>query len=167
MGLDMYAYSVSKEVADKAPDIDAPLAQIAADHLGLEYPSFDGYSSLTEEQKEQLHRKQDLVEQAVSEFVDRDFFYWRKFNALHGWMQDLYNQRGGEGDFNMNPLRLYEEDLDRLLNDVKADKLTPRSGFFFGSQEIYPEDIESVEKFVKMAKTEIGCGRAIFYNSWW
>ncbi len=167
MGLDMYAYSVAKSVADKAPDIDANLDEIAADVVGLEYPSYDGYGDLSADEKEALHRKRDLVESYISEFIDRDFFYWRKFNALHGWMKDLYNQRGGDGDFNLTTIRLREEDLDRLLEDAQNNRLTPRSGFFFGSGTIYPEDLESVEKFVRMAKVEIECDRAIFYRAWW
>lgn len=167
MGLDMYAYSVAKVVADKAPDIDANLGEIVADIVGLEYPSYDGYGDLSADEKAVLHRKRDLVESYISEFIDREFFYWRKFNALHGWMEDLYNQRGGDGNFNLTAIRLHEEDLDRLLEDAKNDRLTPRSGFFFGSDTIYPEDLESVEKFVKMAKVEIKCERAIFYQAWW
>lgn len=167
MGLDMYAWSVAKEIADKAPDIEASLNDIIAEHLGIEFPSYDGYGDLNEDQREALHRKRDLVEKSIAPFIDRDFFYWRKFNALHGWMEDLYNKRGGAGDFNLTTVRLYEEDLDRLLEDAKNNMLTPRSGFFFGSETIYPEDLESVEKFVRMAKVELECDRAIFYSSWW
>jgi hypothetical protein len=95
--------------------------------------------------------------------------YWRKFNALHGWMEDLYRQkRGLRHDFNCTTVRLDLKDLDRLEMDVGHNKLVPRSGFFFGqTDEIYPEDLESVATFVKVARQAIADGKAVFYDSWW
>ena len=94
--------------------------------------------------------------------------YWRKFNALHGWMEDLYRLKGGAKDsFNCTTLRLDLKDLERLEMDVGANKLVPRNGFFFGSQEIYPEDLESVADFVKVSRQCIAEGKAVFYDSWW
>lgn len=93
-------------------------------------------------------------------------FYWRKFNALHGWMEDLYKARGGEDEFNCIPLRLEEGDLKRLLADSK-DNLTPRGGFFWGSLEIYPEDRETIKDFVRKALAEIAAGQDVYYDSWW
>jgi hypothetical protein len=94
--------------------------------------------------------------------------YWRKFNALHGWMEDLYRlKKGLRHDFNCTTVRLTLSDLDRLEMDVGANKLVPRNGFFFGSQEIYPEDLESVADFVKVAREAIAEGKAVFYDSWW
>jgi hypothetical protein len=94
--------------------------------------------------------------------------YWRKFNALHGWMEDLYRQkRGLRHDFNCTTVRLDLSDLDRLEMDTGNNKLVPVNGFFFGAQEIYPEDIESVSDFVKVAREAIADGKAVFYDSWW
>lgn len=94
--------------------------------------------------------------------------YWRKFNALHGWMEDLYRLKGGSKDsFNCTTVRLTANDLDRLEMDAGQNKLVPRNGFFFGSQEIYPEDLESVADFVKVARQSIAEGKAVFYDSWW
>jgi len=94
--------------------------------------------------------------------------YWRKFNALHGWMEDLYRLKGGsKEDFNCTTVRLTANDLDRLEMDTGNNKLVPRNGFFFGSQEIYPEDLESVADFVKLSRQAIAEGKAVFYDSWW
>jgi len=95
--------------------------------------------------------------------------YWRKFNALHGWMEDLYRQKGGSKEsFNCTTVRLTANDLDRLEMDVGANKLVPRNGFFFGdTSSIHPEDLESVGDFVKVAKEAIADGKAVFYDSWW
>jgi hypothetical protein len=96
-----------------------------------------------------------------------EVFYWRKFNALHGWMEDLYRQRGGEEVFNCQPLRLYEVDLMRLLKDSKTGGLEPREGFFFGEPTIYPEDLATIKRFVDAAMAEIKDGREVYYDSWW
>lgn len=101
-------------------------------------------------------------------FPKEEIFYWRKFNALHGWMEDLYRLKGGTSEsFNCNTVRLDLKDLDRLEMDVGKKKLVPRNGFFFGSQEIYPEDIESVADFVAKARQAIADGKAVYYDSWW
>ena len=94
--------------------------------------------------------------------------YWRKFNALHGWMEDLYRQKGGSKEsFNCTTVRLTANDLDRLEMDTGNNKLVPVNGFFFGVQEIDSEDIESVAGFVKLARQAIADGKAVFYDSWW
>lgn len=94
-------------------------------------------------------------------------FYWRKFNALHGWMESLYRHRGGEKEFNCVPLRLYEENLKALLEDATNHKLVPVDGFFFGEQDIHPAHLEGLKDFVAKALAEIYAGRAVYYDSWW
>ena len=97
-----------------------------------------------------------------------DLAYWRKFNALHGWMERLYRERGGPKEsFNCAPLRLHLEDLDQLQRDIGENKLEPTQGFFFGSQEIYPEDVAAAMKFIFEARQAIKEGDAIYYDSWW
>jgi len=88
-------------------------------------------------------------------------------SSTPGWMQSLYHHRGGNKEFNCIPLRLYEENLKALLQDATNHKLVPVDGFFFGEQEIYPEDLESVKEFVAKALAEIYAGRAVYYDSWW
>ena len=101
-------------------------------------------------------------------FPKEEIYYWRKFNALHGWMEDLYREKGGASEsFNCNTVRLNEVDLRRLEQDVFSNELQPRNGFFFGSQEIYPEDIESVADFVAKARQALTEGKAVYYDSWW
>jgi len=97
-----------------------------------------------------------------------DIAYWRKFNALHGWMERLYRERGGPKEsFNCAPLRLHLEDLDQLQRDIGENKLEPTEGFFFGSQTIYPEDVASAMKFIFEAREAIKQGDAVYYDSWW
>jgi hypothetical protein len=93
--------------------------------------------------------------------------YWRKFNALHGWMEDLYKTKGGEEEFNCIPLQLSEDNLDNLKNDVKSKNLTQRSGFFWGSYPPDEEDYQSVLTFIEDAKKKMKEGYTIWYDSWW
>jgi hypothetical protein len=105
------------------------------------------------------------------EWLDDDrieLFYWRKFNALHGWMENLYRLKGGaKASFNCTTVRLDAKDLDRLEMDTGNNKLVPINGFFFGVTEIYPEDLESVADFVAKARQALADGNAVYYDSWW
>lgn len=59
-----------------------------------------------------------------------EFFYWRKHNALHGWMEDLYKAKGGSKEsFNCVPVRLSVENLLELKECIQNCSLTPRAGF--------------------------------------
>lgn len=96
------------------------------------------------------------------------FAYWRKFNHLHGWMEKLYREKGGSKEsFNCCTVRLELEDLARLEADLDGGKLEYTPGFFFGGEEIYPEDITDTKVFIENARTAIAAGLAVFYDSWW
>jgi hypothetical protein len=97
-----------------------------------------------------------------------EIFYWRKFNALHGWMEQLYRAKGGAKEsFNCTTVRLDKSDLDRLEMDTGNNKLVPINGFFFGNQAIHPEDLKSVASFVAKSRAAISEGQAVYYDSWW
>ena len=92
--------------------------------------------------------------------------YWRKHPNLHGWFEQLYRERGGEGQFNGDELELTWEDLERLEEDIKQSQLPETSGFFFGdpSDDYYREqDLE----FIKEARSQLFLGLRVFYNSSW
>ena len=105
----------------------------------------------------------------TDEAPKEEFMYWRKHNALHSWMENLYRAKGGTAEsFNCIPLRLTEEDLLQLIADAKAHKLQSATGFFWGihydyNDEIANEDIE----FAHKALAEIDKGYAVYYDSWW
>lgn len=92
--------------------------------------------------------------------------YWRKHPNLHGWMHQLWESRGNEGDFNGDELELTAEDLDELERAVTHGQLPATTGFFFGnpSDGHYREqDLE----FIKNARAELFMGLKVFYNSSW
>jgi hypothetical protein len=91
--------------------------------------------------------------------------YWRKHPNLHGWMESLYREKGGDGDFNCNPVELTSEDLDRLEEDIRNGGLPYTSGFFFGESR---GDEEATDlAFVANARQVIAEGDRVFYDSWW
>jgi len=93
--------------------------------------------------------------------------YWRKNNALHGWMERLYRANGGIEMFNCVPLHLTAENLKQLREDIQADKLTPTEGFFFGAQTYTEDEKQEDLQFVESALELIDAGKDIYYNSWW
>ena len=110
----------------------------------------------------------DKVTDVALDDVDVELYYWRKFNALHGWMEDLYRIKNGlRVDFNCTTVRLDAKDLDRLEMDIGNNKLVPRNGFFFGEQTVYPEQLESVTDFIAKARQALADGNAVYYDSWW
>jgi hypothetical protein len=98
----------------------------------------------------------------------KEIAYWRKFNALHGWMEKLYREKGGDKEsFNCVPVRLTEDDLIRLDLDLIDGNLEPTAGFFFGEQEIEDYQLEAAHEFLAKARDEIDAGREVYYDSWW
>ena len=137
MGLDMYAY-----VAAKA---------------GQQQEYFET-SSFNEETGEY---GSSTVEQP------REIAYWRKHPNLHGWMEQLAEQKNlNYNTFNGVELELTWDDLEILELDIIAGTLPSTSGFFFGndSDDHYREqDL----KFIRDARAELFCGLKVFYNSSW
>ena len=125
MGLDMYAYAVSKRDALN----DFEMAQ------GSE--------------KEELQ-------------------YWRKHHDLHGWMEKLYRDKGGDAEsFNCIPVQLTVDDLDDLQQAILDDNLPRTEGFFFGDN---PPDLETMREdliFVQKCRMAIKEGKVVYYDSWW
>lgn len=96
--------------------------------------------------------------------------YWRKLNNLHGWMENLYEFKGGREEFNCKELHLTLDDLQLLEQDLKDPdtNLPPTAGFFFGIQRgMDDEDIQSIKNFIEEAKKYLNLGYTVYYNSWW
>jgi len=99
----------------------------------------------------------------------KELQYWRKHNALHSWMENLYRAKGGDAEsFNCIPLLLTKEDLNTLIEDAKGYKLESATGFFWGSKYIYDDDYANEDiDFAHKALAEIDKGNAVYYDSWW
>ncbi len=98
--------------------------------------------------------------------MDR-FFYWRKHHDLHGWMQQLFEHKGGSGEFNCQVVELTDEDLDLLTEAVMHSDMPHTTGFFFGNN---PPDEDSKANdldFISQARQKIKEGKVVYYDSWW
>lgn len=94
---------------------------------------------------------------------DEQIMSWRKHANLEGWMANLYNARGGRGEFNCVELKLREEDLDSLGEE--HENLEVSGGFFWG--ESCEEDTQDTHAFLKLAYERLSAGYEIIYTSWW
>lgn len=141
MGLDMYAYKAKKEYVK--PSKLHPLHWVHIEDPEKENEWFIAENS--------------------NVFIDLG--YWRKFNALHAYMEDLYKNQGGKDEFNCIMLHLTEDDLNDLEKNLNNPE--PVEGFFSGLQEIHSKDIKTTKVFIKEAKEAIKEGYMIFYDSWW
>ena len=98
----------------------------------------------------------------------QELAYWRKFNHLHGWMENLYRTKGGmEEEFNCTTVRLNEDDLDSLEQALLNNKLEATSGFFFGDTVLRQEDVDTTIQFIKDARQAIKDDMVVFYDSYW
>jgi hypothetical protein len=92
--------------------------------------------------------------------------YWRKHPNLHGWMRALYIESGGDDEnFNIAPLRLDAEDIDRLENAVRNRLLPHTTGFFFGESD--GSELADDLDFIAKAREAIAAGLAVVYIAWW
>ena len=92
--------------------------------------------------------------------------YWRKHPNLQGWMEELYHEKGGDGEFNCVDLELTLGDLDALEEALDESALPETVGFFFGtdSGDYYAEQDR---EFIREARAAIKQGYTVVYNSWW
>jgi hypothetical protein len=91
--------------------------------------------------------------------------YWRKHPDLHGWMEALYRERGGDKQFNCIPLCLTLDDIKRLEVAVKTYDLPETDGFFFGESLLEHRKLDLA--FIRDARKAIKQGYTVFYDSWW
>jgi len=95
-----------------------------------------------------------------------ELHYWRKHPNLHGWMEQLYREKGGTDDsFNCVNLQLTAEDLDRLAAAIRDRNLPQTEGFFFGASD--GSEIEDDLAFIAKARDALAAGLTVFYSSWW
>ena len=116
-------------------------------------------------------RKEDAIDDFTYKDIvgkyTREDIYWRKNHDLQGWMENLYQEKGGTGVFNCVNVRLTEEDVLRLKNDIINRKLPRTGGFFFGNCPYDDDQAEEDLKDVETMLSAIEDGFAIYYSSWW
>ena len=92
--------------------------------------------------------------------------YWRKHPNLQGWMEDLWREKGNDGEFNCVDVELTLEDLDALEASLDDEALPETAGFFFGgnADDHYAEQDR---EFIREARAAIKQGYTVVYSSWW
>ena len=135
------------------------------------------YSDWWEDAELDEHKKQ-FVNPKITKPVE--IAYWRKHPNLHGWMEQLWQERqyqtqpvdateavDPESDtFNNVELELTREDIDRLEQCILENQLPVTRGFFFGEgSDDYYRDQDL--KFVREARANLFLGLRVFYNSSW
>jgi hypothetical protein len=109
------------------------------------------------------------VDFETKNFDPEEIHYWRKHPNLHGWMENLYRDKGGDkhSDFNGECVVLTLNDLEDLEHDLKQFDLPDTSGFFFGQSQTNEEELKDDLEFVTKAREHINEGRTVYYTSWW
>ena len=150
----------------------------------------------------QLKDKMEITDEKVREVVGdgarpsvkNEVCYWRKFNALHKYFDDNFNESDNDNCVNMymsiddikELLRLVKQirekivlDGDKIANPEVCSELPTEDGFFFGSTEYdrwYVEDldntIEQLEKVIAEHKKLIEVGVReydidYYYRAWY
>ena len=99
--------------------------------------------------------------------VGKGLCYWRKHPDIHGWMKNLFFEKGGqtESDFNGDNVFLTEEDVLQLKADIENENLPKTSGFFFGDSDgrLKENDLEKVDLMLDALSN----GSLIYYTSSW
>ena len=120
---------------------------------------------------EYTYTDQDGVEkEGFEEYLEWDdtieLASWRKHPNLQGWMEELWYEKGGEGEFNCVELELTLEDLDALESTLDEEALPETAGFFFGNNA---DDhyAEADREFIVQARAAIKKGYTVVYSSWW
>lgn len=87
-------------------------------------------------------------------YIIQEVGYWRKFNALHGFIVDNF----ANGVDNCQDIWLDYDDVESILKALKdtENPIKPVEGFFFGSQDMdewYYEDVKkAIEVFEAVLK---------------
>lgn len=111
-------------------------------------------------------KRVDFQDEVYKDEVEREeLHYWRKHPNLHGFMEHLYREKGGESEFNCRPVELTQGDIDRLAQSILDGELPETSGFFFG--ESFGDEENDDLEFCKKASEAIKEGYTVFYDSWW
>ena len=115
-----------------------------------------------------------------------DLQYWRKHNALHGLLEDMWNDRGQPIPqwmldeypddfrdervipFNGIEMELTEADINYIESVVLNNELPETEGFFFGQDTRLSEADKLADlEFIKKAREALAKGEEVFYTSSW
>ena len=79
-------------------------------------------------------------------------------------MEELYHEKGGDGEFNCVDVELTLDDLDALEQSLDESALPETVGFFFGANLTITTQSKTVSLSVR--SVAIKQGYTVVYNSW-
>ena len=116
----------------------------------------------------------------------KELQYWRKHNALHGLLEDMWNDRGQPIPqwmldeypddfreervlvFNGIEMELTEADINYIESVVLNNELPMTEGFFFGQDSRFDIEYKELDlDFIKKAREAFARGEEVFYTSSW
>lgn len=99
------------------------------------------------------------------EIPDREIWYGRKENEIHGWMQRHSNVKPKY--FNFEKVLLTKKMMEELKDDLNKNLLYPTIGSFFGNGSQPGQLEETVNELVEIVNKAIDDGEEPYYDSWW
>ncbi|TWT35189.1 hypothetical protein KOR34_00770 [Posidoniimonas corsicana] len=91
--------------------------------------------------------------------------FWTAHPHLHGWMESLYNRKGGAQVFKGVAVELTTDDLLQLAEDLFRDRLRRPVGLGFGiSRHCETEDDFG---FIVKAWQALADGNTVYYEASW
>ena len=101
--------------------------------------------------------------------ITDELCYWTKHPDLHGWMKTLFYDKGGssDSDFNHDVVFLFEEDVEKLREDIVNNNLPHTTGFFFGQSYDDKKQKKSDLEMVELMKNSLSKDELIYYISSW
>lgn len=108
--------------------------------------------------------------------------YWRKANAIHGWIvnqcaggedrcQEIYMPKSKLEELHQLCCSILGEESEEALVNAALEELPPTEGFFFGSNEVgdwYKQDLKDTIKILGevLAETDFTQSEIIYHASW-
>lgn len=148
----------------------------------------DGEMKITDKNKEKMLGKN------MRSLIRHDVAYWRKFNALHKYFNDHFNNQDNDNcvdmDMGIDDIRTLLKLVQKIKSEVKTDEngnitnrkvcaeLPTEEGFFFGSTEydadyVYQLDetirqlTKVVEEHEKLAEVMDEFNIDYYYHAWY
>ena len=192
MGLDMYLYKTTKTRLEKRKKFNEAMNEHYSkwNDFYRNLPRKDnGWeiddAKLTEQNKkdmDQCQRESDEIKTSLNyNGKEQEYHYWRKFNALHGFIVREFAdgvdecqviEIGNKDGVNkiLDALKTTLKQIEDGEKDIENLKMPPTAGFFFGSTEIsdwFKDDLkESIPVFQELADN-LRDNEVVYYQASW
>ena len=126
------------------------------------------YIAKKSEKIKNIYGNTDEDDEECPFIVNDELAYWRKAYSLHRWMYALAVKKGFKGtkeDFNCVMVRLEEEDIENLREEIKNRRFT--EAVHDWDKDVFEMNKRYDERFCDEAERALEEGFAVYYDSWW